>query len=84
MTDFSGIREVSVSAITGPSRSPLNCLLGVPTTDRVQAANLTPRWLESAVKYPAPKVVMLCDNYAQAEARLIEAAQQDHLVLKAS
>jgi len=27
---------------------------------------------------------MLWDNYAQAEARLIEAAQQDHLVLNAS
>lgn len=45
---------------------------------------LTDALIRAAAEDPAPKVFMLWGNYAQAKAPLIEAAGQDHLVLKAN
>lgn len=45
---------------------------------------LTDALIQAAAQDPAPKVFMLWGNYAQAKAPLIEAAGQDHLVLKAN
>ena len=45
---------------------------------------LTDALIRTAAEDPAPKVFMLWGNYAQAKAPLIEAAGQDHLVLKAN
>jgi uracil-DNA glycosylase len=45
---------------------------------------LTDALMRAAAEDPAPKVFMLWGSYAQAKAPLIEAARQDHLVLKAN
>ncbi len=45
---------------------------------------LTDALIRAAAEDPAPKVFMLWGNYAQAKAPLIEAARNDHLVLKAN
>jgi uracil-DNA glycosylase len=45
---------------------------------------LTDALIRAAAEDPAPKVFMLWGAYAQAKAPLIEAAGQDHLVLKAN
>jgi len=67
----------------------LNAVLTVEDGQPASHANqgweaLTDALIKAAAEDPAPKVFMLWGNYAQAKAPLIEAAGQDHLVLKAN
>lgn len=67
----------------------LNAVLTVEDGQPASHANrgwevLTDALMRAAAEDPAPKVFMLWGNYAQAKAPLIEAAGQDHLVLKAN
>lgn len=67
----------------------LNAVLTVEDGQPASHANrgwevLTDALMKAAAEDPAPKVFMLWGNYAQAKAPLIEAAGQDHLVLKAN
>ncbi len=67
----------------------LNAVLTVEDGRPASHANqgwetLTDAIIKAAAEDPAPKVFMLWGSYAQAKAPLIEAAQQDHLVLKAN
>lgn len=67
----------------------LNAVLTVEDGRPASHANqgweaLTDAIIKVAAEDPAPKVFMLWGSYAQAKAPLIEAAQQDHLVLKAN
>ena len=67
----------------------LNAVLTVEDGQPASHANrgwevLTDALIKAAAQDPAPKVFMLWGSYAQAKAPLIEAARQDHLVLKAN
>jgi uracil-DNA glycosylase len=67
----------------------LNAVLTVEDGQPASHANqgweqLTDALMKAAAADPAPKVFMLWGSYAQAKAPLIEAARQDHLVLKAN
>ncbi|RZI97951.1 MAG: uracil-DNA glycosylase [Rubrivivax sp.] len=67
----------------------LNAVLTVEDGQPASHANrgwetLTDALIKAAAEDPAPKVFMLWGAYAQAKAPLIEAARQDHLVLKAN
>lgn len=67
----------------------LNAVLTVEDGQPASHANrgweaLTDALIKAAAVDPAPKVFMLWGAYAQAKAPLIEAARQDHLVLKAN
>lgn len=67
----------------------LNAVLTVEDGQPASHANrgwevLTDALIKAAADDPAPKVFMLWGSYAQAKAPLIEAAGQDHLVLKAN
>ncbi len=67
----------------------LNAVLSVRDGAAASHANrgwepLTDAIIRTAAQDPAPKVFMLWGNFAQAKAPLIEAAGQDHLVLKAN
>jgi uracil-DNA glycosylase len=67
----------------------LNAVLTVEDGQPASHANrgwepLTDALIRAAAEDPAPKVFMLWGSYAQAKAPLIEAARQDHLVLKAN
>lgn len=67
----------------------LNAVLTVEDGQPASHANrgwevLTDALIKAAAVDPAPKVFMLWGSYAQAKAPLIEAAKQDHLVLKAN
>lgn len=67
----------------------LNAVLTVEDGQPASHANrgwevLTDALIKAAAEDPAPKVFMLWGSYAQAKAPLIEAARQDHLVLKAN
>lgn len=67
----------------------LNAVLTVEDGQPASHANrgwevLTDALMKAAAEDPAPKVFMLWGNYAQAKAPLIEAAGQDHLVLRAN
>jgi uracil-DNA glycosylase len=67
----------------------LNAVLTVEDGQPASHANrgweaLTDALIKAAAEDPTPKVFMLWGAYAQAKAPLIEAARQDHLVLKAN
>ena len=67
----------------------LNAVLTVEDGQPASHANrgwevLTDALIKAAAVDSAPKVFMLWGSYAQAKAPLIEAAKQDHLVLKAN
>jgi uracil-DNA glycosylase len=67
----------------------LNAVLTVEDGQPASHANrgweaLTDALIKAAAEDAAPKVFMLWGSYAQAKAPLIEAARQDHLVLKAN
>ncbi|TXI16776.1 MAG: uracil-DNA glycosylase [Roseateles sp.] len=67
----------------------LNAVLSVRDGAAASHANrgweaLTDAIIRTAAQDPAPKVFMLWGNFAQAKAPLIEAAGQDHLVLRAN
>jgi len=67
----------------------LNAVLTVEDGQAASHANrgweaLTDALIAAAAQDQAPKVFMLWGSYAQAKAPLIEAARQDHLVLKAN
>ena len=67
----------------------LNAVLTVEDGQPASHANrgwevLTDALIRTAAEDPSPKVFMLWGSYAQAKAPLIEAAGQDHLVLKAN
>lgn len=67
----------------------LNAVLTVEDGQPASHANrgweaLTDALIKAAAVDPAPKVFMLWGAYAQAKAPLIDAAHQDHLVLKAN
>jgi uracil-DNA glycosylase len=67
----------------------LNAVLSVEDGQPASHANkgweaLTDAVIQAAAQDPAPKVFMLWGNYAQAKAPLIQAAGQEHLVLKSN
>ena len=87
-----GVPRPKTGSLVGWARGGtllLNAVLTVEDGQPASHANrgweqLTDAIIQAAAEDAAPKVFMLWGSYAQAKAPLIDAAQRDHLVLKAN